>query len=729
MMRKAALLLAIISSAAAIAVAAPSEDQRIARLSYIEGHVSFQHPGEVDWSAATINMALQVADRLYTGETGRAEVQFDDGSVLRLAEQTDVEILAMREDLVQVRILLGLASLTARGSVPFEIDTPAAAFSTMEKGAYRFDVIEKGDSDAIVREGLLNAFNQKFSSRIEKGELLHVTPGEQGTNTLARYDQRDSWDEWTDRRDADLTAYQSRQYIPDYVYAGASDLDRYGYWVDVGTYGPAWVPYYVGASWSPYWDGRWVYRPFWGWTWVSYEPWGWLPYHYGSWYFAASIGWCWLPGPSFGFHFWSPGLVRFYHGPGWVSWCPLGPGDYYNANHYFYYGGYGYQLTNMRLLQHRGPDDLVNHDAPGAVRRMEINDFVNGGSAGGARLAQSDSGFFRNSRRSEGLVSGTLPVQPSARSFMPDPDRASARPGRESSMPTVVRNMPAAGAAAPGRFIRAGTTASPLRSMGSRSAAVTNRDASRTGEERTWTTPPAAARGDNPAVPVQPPTIPATGSQTRVWNRVTPAPENSERGLPGTRTSPVPSPRQPVSPARSIQNPNPPERPTVQPRAVEPVPRTNSRPPIQGRAVEPVNPRNRGGASPDTERRPPQSVSTWSRRAGSAESAPTDGLNPAAAPLYQEYRPRTQATAMPGRSYSPGPMTGGMEAARPATQYRTVETPSWRSYQSGMASTPSRMASPQIFRAPSMSSRPTGIPAATGAGPGTARGGPARIRR
>ena len=38
-----------------------------------------------------------------------------------------------------------------------------------------------------------------FSSRIEKGEVLHVTPGDDGTSTLARYDQRDSWDEWTDR--------------------------------------------------------------------------------------------------------------------------------------------------------------------------------------------------------------------------------------------------------------------------------------------------------------------------------------------------------------------------------------------------------------------------------------------------------------------------------------------------------------------------------------------------
>ena len=728
MMRKAALLFALVSMAGASAMAAPSEDQRIARLSYIEGHVSFQHPGEVDWSAASVNMALQVADRLYTGETGRAEVQFDDGSVLRLAEKTDVEILAMREDLVQVRILLGLASLTARGSVPFEIDTPAAAFTTMEKGAYRFDVVENGDSDAIVREGLLSAADKKSSSRVESGELLHVTPGEQGTSTLARYDQRDSWDEWTDRRDADMMAYQSRQYLPDYVYAGASDLDRYGYWVDVGTYGPGWVPYSVGPSWSPYWDGRWVYRPFWGWTWVSYEPWGWLPYHYGRWHFTASIGWCWFPGPSFGFHFWSPGLVRFYQGPGWVSWCPLGPGDYYNANRYFYHSGYGYQLTNMRLMQHRGPEDLVNRNAPGAVRRMGIDDFVNGGPGGGARLAQSDPGFFRSGRGSEGLVTGALPVRPSARSFMPDPDRASARPARESSLPTVVRNEPAAGALVPGRFIRAGTPAAPRQPVGSRSVAGTNRETARPSDQRGWASPPAAARGENP-VTARPPVNSGTGSQTRVWNRVTPAPENSDRGLPSERTYQSPSPRQPVSPARSMENRNQPERPAVPPpRAVVPSPRTDPRPPAEGRTIESLNPRTRGETSPNVERRPPQSPGAWSRAAASAGSAGRDGTSPAAAPFYQEDGSRPQAPATSGRSYSRDPVTGGMETVRPAAGYRATEPPSWRSYQSGMPSMPARGASPQVFGAPNMSSRPAGMPRAGGAASGASRPGPSRIR-
>src|SRR5207249_1966408 len=38
----------------------------------------------------------------------------------------------------------------------------------------------------------------------------------------------------------------------------ANDLDRYGRWISVDDYGPAWVPSYVDTGWAPYGYGRWV---------------------------------------------------------------------------------------------------------------------------------------------------------------------------------------------------------------------------------------------------------------------------------------------------------------------------------------------------------------------------------------------------------------------------------------------------------------------------------------
>jgi hypothetical protein len=437
MARKLVLLVLALSLCGFVGMAQSKDYFRIARLSYVEGKVSFQHTDEVEWTAASINMALQPGDRIYTGDNGRAEIEFDDGSVLRMAERADVEILTMNEQLIQVKVLIGLCSLTSRGSVQFEVATPAAAFTTLEKGSYRFDIAENGDSDGIVRKGAMEAVNNKFSRRVISGEVLHVPAAEGSTEVLARYDQRDAWDEWNDRRNAEAVVTESRRYIADTVYIGMSDLDRYGQWTSIAGYGPAWVPS-VSLGWYPYWEGRWQYRPLWGWTWVSYEPWGWLPYHYGRWHYA-STGWCWLPGPSFSFHFWSPGLVRFYRGDGFVSWIPLGPGDYYDINHY-HFNHFNraniYYLNELRLMQRRGPDDLVNRNRPGAFRTVRTDTFLNG--VMGPRTEQSRVADPRQLGR---VVTGSLDIRPTAQSFAPAPGRASDRPS-DRSRAVVVRTTP-----------------------------------------------------------------------------------------------------------------------------------------------------------------------------------------------------------------------------------------------------------------------------------------------
>ena len=266
---------------------------RLSRISYLEGDVSTQRLPDVDWSAASINLPLEPGDRIYTGRNGRVEIEFDDDSVLRLAENTDIEILALDDRIIQVRMLLGRATLTVASGVAFEINTPAAAFNATKKGSYRFEVNEDGDTDAIVRKGRIEAANSVFSRTVESGTRLRVRSGGDALYSVARYEERDAWDEWNDRRTVDRRAYASRRYLPSTVYIGAGDLDRYGRWVNVSNYGWGWVPHSVDAHWSPYSVGRWCYRPYFGWTWVSYEPWGWLPYHYGRWYRNSSFGWVW----------------------------------------------------------------------------------------------------------------------------------------------------------------------------------------------------------------------------------------------------------------------------------------------------------------------------------------------------------------------------------------------------------------------------------------------------
>ena len=563
-----------------LVLAAPSAEaqdmknfSRIVRLSYVEGHVSFQHSSDVDWTAASVNLALQAGDRIYTGEDGRAEIEFDDGSVLRLAEKSDVEILALKDDFIQFRILLGLSTLTVGSSLGFEINTPAAAFNTLRKGVYRFDVHENGDSDGIVRKGLMEAANNSFTERLDSGELVHVSPGDQDTHVLSRYTDGDAWDEWTDRRIADAVAYDSRKYVPDYVHPGVRELDRHGRWTVIDEYGPAWVPQSVTPGWAPYVDGRWCFRPNWGWTWVSYEPWGWLPYHYGRWFHSVSSGWCWIPGPSFGFHFWSPGLVRFYQGPTSVSWCPLGPGDYYNVNNFYYNPAYRYRLNHLRLVQRRGPDDLINRNVPGAFQTLRTEQFTNGERGLRTRTLPPE-GFERPWQQGR-LIAGQPEVRPTAHSYAPVPERAAFRPPAGGSRPVVVRTEPPAVTGGSNRYVRI-ATAAPMPFI----RGVERNDTTQTAGSRR--TPSSGAHG--PEASASPRTGAdleiGGGGRSSIWNRRAPnSPDQSERS--GGRIYPA----QPGFDGQERKGREMPGTPDVSPHLTQPGRPSESRR-FQGRARE-----------------------------------------------------------------------------------------------------------------------------------------------
>jgi len=423
---------------------------QLTRISIIEGNVGYQRVPDEEWAAASVNMPLEPGDRIYTGHGGRVEIEFEEGSVLRLSENTDIEILTLDEDFVQIRMLLGIASITAEQGVDFEIGTPAAAFSTETNGIYRFEVSEDGRSEAIVRKGRLETINNNFTRVARNGELVRVYPDATGPEVMA-YNGRDAWDEWTDRRDADRRpSSTARRYIPNNVSIGVSELDRNGRWVYVTNYGWGWVPYSVASGWSPYSVGRWVYRPLYGWTWVSYETWGWLPYHYGRWYMDARYGWTWFPGESVTFRFWSPGLVVFYRGSGWISWGALGPGDYYDVSYYHYRRIYAVDLVHVRVLAVRRPGNYINQNVRGAFQTVEIDHFRGINSVGHNINARRND--INQPWRQGSLVRGGLDVSPARESFRPAPDRRAERPLPSDNRIVLVRRTPTQVSGNDGRF-------------------------------------------------------------------------------------------------------------------------------------------------------------------------------------------------------------------------------------------------------------------------------------
>ena len=331
-------ILFIISALISKPVRADDDDDpptRVARLSYVDGQVSFSPAGTDDWVAAVLNRPLTTGDKLWSDQNSRAELNIGSAE-FRLGEQTGFSFLNLDDHVAQVRLTEGTLSVRVRRmdqNETIEIDTPNQAFSILRPGRYRVSVNENGDTTMVnVRDG--------EGEVTGGGSAYTVHPGQQGiftgTDTLEAdiepLPELDSFDSWCDERDLREDHSVARRYVSDDV-IGYQDLDDYGGWRSVPEYGTVWFPHVSVVGWAPYRYGHWVWVSPWGWTWVDDAPWGFAPFHYGRWVFAGG-GWGWVPCPppvvavAYVRPVYAPALVAWVGGPHFAAGIAVGAGGY-----------------------------------------------------------------------------------------------------------------------------------------------------------------------------------------------------------------------------------------------------------------------------------------------------------------------------------------------------------------------------------------------------------------
>ncbi|MGH8852364.1 MAG: DUF6600 domain-containing protein [Casimicrobiaceae bacterium] len=313
---------------------------RVARLSYFSGPVSFAPAGEEEWVRATPNRPLVGGDRLWADAGARAELEA--GSVaVRLGASTSVNVLNLDDNATQIELAQGTLYVRAwridQGEV-LEIDTPNLAFTISSAGRYRIDVDAAGNATTLaVLAGAGEAYGEGAAYRIAAGERYTF-----GGTGLRDYDYSDvgppdAFERWAGDRDRSYDTSRSARYVSRDV-IGYQDLDQYGTWSAVASYGNVWYPRSVPSGWAPYRTGHWSWIDPWGWTWIDEAPWGFAPYHYGRWAFITNR-WGWIPGPVDVRPVYAPALVAFIGGGDFrlsltagsaargVAWFPLGPGE------------------------------------------------------------------------------------------------------------------------------------------------------------------------------------------------------------------------------------------------------------------------------------------------------------------------------------------------------------------------------------------------------------------
>jgi hypothetical protein len=429
------------------------------RLSYMNGEVSFWRPGAPDWGPAQVNTPLAPGDELYTGGNGNIELQVGGRAFVRAWTDTQLGLVNQEPDFVQLKVTSGHLSLDLRSVDPgrtVEVDTPQAAFTIDAPGYYRVDVTADRTSFITRRSG-------RATMTPAGGQAVAVAPSEEvvldaGANPRVQSfvaPQLDDWDNWNYVRTDQLLDSVSTRYVGSTVY-GVDDLDHYGNWRVVPTYGSVWVPDAVPAGWTPYSTGRWVADPYYGWTWVDTAPWGWAPYHHGRWVYVDSY-WAWAPGPIVVRPVYSPALVVFFDRPGvqvavgspFVSWVALGWGEpiipWWGSPRYIgraHWAGWGGPRVVNNVVINR--TTVVNVTNINVYRNVHVHNAV---------VAVREDSFGRRGvhdsrvhdvdvRRLE-PVRGRLHVKPDKENFVVADGPAKKPPAQTVDRPVVATRRPA----------------------------------------------------------------------------------------------------------------------------------------------------------------------------------------------------------------------------------------------------------------------------------------------
>ncbi|HEY7542464.1 MAG TPA: DUF6600 domain-containing protein [Methylomirabilota bacterium] len=487
----AILALALVSQmapGAGPAIAAEGDDGSIGRtpprLSYADGEVSYFRPGAQDWAPAEVNTALAPGDELYTGNRGNLELQIGGRAFVRAWGDSQLGLVNHEPDFIQIKVTSGHVSLDLRtidAGRAVELDTPHAAFTIDRQGYYRIDVTETSTSFVTRRSGqatMTPAGGQAVAVAASEEVVLEGTP----TPIVRSYvaPELDVWDKWNYARTDDLIDAVSSRYVSAGVY-GVDDLDHYGDWRVVPTYGSVWVPQSVPADWAPYSTGRWVLDPFYGWTWVDTAPWGWAPYHYGRWV-SVSGYWAWAPGPVIVRPVYAPALVAFFGGasvkvaigvPG-VSWVALSWGEplvpWWGRPQFIgrptWTGWGGPRVVNNVVVNRTTVVNVTNINVyknttvEHAVVAVREDHFGRGGNVQQARVAQVDARRLEPART-------PIRIAPDASSYTPGTGRAPRPPEHTISRAVVATRAPRREAPR----AAAGRAAAAPRGDGSRTAA------------------------------------------------------------------------------------------------------------------------------------------------------------------------------------------------------------------------------------------------------------------
>ncbi len=307
---------------------APSSQtpRRAARLSFLQGSVLVSQIDNTFTTEAQLNQPIFAGSRLSTGDTGEAEIEFEDGSVVRLAPSTTVSLARLSSDGqtsdTTIAVLHGLlyAELRAGAGYLYQVTAGADQITPLTNTTLRIQIdgplplIASLDGTVRIERATAAAGSAGSHLDLRAGQSLQDDPADPTHYLLADSVDPNSWDTWNEARDQAAADAAGKQTAARDSFAGAqgygwSDLDQNGSWYDVPGQGPIWQPdIATSPNFDPYGSGSWIASNLasnggydrGAYIFASNYTWGWTPYRCGTWSFWNTFGWGWVPDTNCG---------------------------------------------------------------------------------------------------------------------------------------------------------------------------------------------------------------------------------------------------------------------------------------------------------------------------------------------------------------------------------------------------------------------------------------------
>jgi hypothetical protein len=366
----------------------------VGRITFIDGQLLRYVYDEKDWVATVKDAPFGLDDAVYSGDTGKAEIKLPSGVWVRTGSDTQIQLIALREDVTEIDVASGTARFYNKSQKAVIKATTPYGY-VLAKPGRAFDLYVGDESTEVISlDGGVDFVLGEGESRyvVQGGAASIVSDGKLAVEGDGKVDA--GWDEWNLKRE-ELWAQrvqvkgESVDYLPFELQDDAYDLDKSGTWEQVPYEGKPrklWRPTTVSSGWQPFTDGRWTvwYKDN---VWIPEEPFGYVTHHYGNWVLVNSK-WYWAPpgtdtaGSTGHCACWYPGRVSWIHYKSNIGWVTLAPNETYYSHHYW-----GPASSRLKAIRVGGLTNTVRLAYAGYAVVVPRNSLYNVNSYSSVRAA------------------------------------------------------------------------------------------------------------------------------------------------------------------------------------------------------------------------------------------------------------------------------------------------------------------------------------------------------